>query len=261
MIYIAEQLIQIFSAGPASQPRGSEVVQEVLADLKIVLIRTQVVSIDVCNSLALLQPNLACIYDVIMIRICIMIIGVSCPTRWSLSLISPNMINNHQQYIPTTYQAPPVWFSATVCMGLQTKTVLNSILHCNWEIFNSSGVKAGRWTSSRCGQVPLKESKRKSRKPIQLRWHVLVTKEGGDWIIWLHITNWLSVSLKQIESFICTRCYSILNYLVQLWISLQANFKYKTALLRECNTNYCTWTQLGYQDGSNYSMIVWNCKK
>ena len=40
MIYIAVQLIQIFSAGPASQPasqpRGSEVVQEVLADLKIV---------------------------------------------------------------------------------------------------------------------------------------------------------------------------------------------------------------------------------
>ena len=33
MIYIAVQLIQIFSAGPASQPRGSEVVQEVLADL------------------------------------------------------------------------------------------------------------------------------------------------------------------------------------------------------------------------------------
>ena len=81
MIYIAVQLIQIFSAGPATGGRGSEVVQEVLADLKIVLIRTQVVSIDVCNSLALLQPNLACIYDDIMIRICIMIIGVSCPTR------------------------------------------------------------------------------------------------------------------------------------------------------------------------------------
>ena len=34
MIYIAVQLIQIFSAGPATGPRGSEVVQEVLADLK-----------------------------------------------------------------------------------------------------------------------------------------------------------------------------------------------------------------------------------
>ena len=39
MIYIAVQLIQIFSAHGSSQPashgRGSEVVQEVLADLKI----------------------------------------------------------------------------------------------------------------------------------------------------------------------------------------------------------------------------------
>ena len=38
MIYIAVHLVQIFSAGPASQPRGSEVVQEVLADLKRVAI-------------------------------------------------------------------------------------------------------------------------------------------------------------------------------------------------------------------------------
>ena len=41
MIYRAIQLIQIFSAGPATGPashgRGSEVVQEVLADLKITL--------------------------------------------------------------------------------------------------------------------------------------------------------------------------------------------------------------------------------
>ena len=34
MIYIAVQLIQIFSAHGSSQPRESEVVQEVLADLK-----------------------------------------------------------------------------------------------------------------------------------------------------------------------------------------------------------------------------------
>ena len=35
MIYIAVQLIQILArVQPASQPRGSEVVQEVLADLK-----------------------------------------------------------------------------------------------------------------------------------------------------------------------------------------------------------------------------------